>query len=127
MLSRSIVLTILYLGGVLVTATPSQVPDHYYSIPDLPFKAEKVRLAGAAAKLRRHPQKIVYLVGYNKSGMRKSTTLKRLTDSKKYLIKIERISPDRIITVYGGSKDAGIIMDIFVFDRNSIPPKAKSG
>ena len=96
----------------------AQAYDHY-SIPSVPLEVEKRRLADVAIVLKQHPEKVVYLVGYNQIGKSKTTATKRLSWSRRFLIQKQHIAPERIKTVYSGAKPSGLVMDIFFVDRDA--------
>jgi hypothetical protein len=92
----------------------SQGQKDVYAVPGLSFSVDKRRLVEAAEQLRADPTKVIYLVAYNKTGQRKSTAVDRLNKSKKFLVRKLGISMDRIRTVYGGTKEQGLVMEIFI-------------
>jgi len=98
---------------------------HIYSIPNLSFEVEKRRLDKVAKELNSDLTKLVYLVAYNETKKKKLTATNRLEKSRNYLIKKHSVSSKRIITVYGSTKDAGIVMEIFIVDSNSPNPTVK--
>lgn len=93
--------------------------QHVYDIPGLSFEVEQRRLDEVAKELKLYPNKNVYLIAFNKVGTKKSTAITRLKKSQEYLIKKYDVSSKRIITRYGGSNDDGIVMRIFIVDRDS--------
>ncbi|HYJ90851.1 MAG TPA: hypothetical protein VEV84_06065 [Pyrinomonadaceae bacterium] len=119
MLARSCIIIAFSVWLAATVAVAQQPPDHYYSIPGIPFEVEKRRLTEAALELRKHPEKVVYLLGYSEKGKGKTPALRRLSLSRRFLIKKQHIAAARIITVYSGEKVGGVVMDIWIVDKNA--------
>jgi hypothetical protein len=108
--------------GVSTIVLFSQVQSgHPLDIINLPFKVEMRRLDAAAEELKLDPTKVVYLIGFNKTGQPKKTALSRIQKSKNYLVTRHHILPSRIKTIYGGSQD-GLIMRISVVQKSGFMP-----
>jgi hypothetical protein len=116
--TKKVLLAFFYINSFLIISYAQEQKQHIYSIANLSFEVEMHRLDEVAPDLISNPEKIVYLVAYNKSGRKKATAITRLKKSQNYLVKKHKISLDRIITIYGGNKDEGIIMNIFVVDKS---------
>ncbi len=113
------IIQLIMLVGFCTSGALSQArPEHSYDINDLPFEAEMRRLDSAARELKSNPSKIVYLVGYNKTGEGKATATSRLKKSKAYLIRQHRLKPQRIRTFYAGEQN-GLVMRIVITEKNA--------
>ena len=116
---------IMVITGVLVlavvvlplsTAAQEREPEQI-ALPDLHFWEEKIQLNWVAKKLSEEDDKVVYLVCSHRQGTPKRLALRRLRDSRKYLIS-KGISSDRIHTVYAGAQGIGLVMRIVFLNRN---------
>ena len=106
----------LFVVFLFTIAASAQEQQHVYDIPGLSFGTNKRRLDNAAKELQLDPNRVVYLFGYNKTGTKKSTVMRRLRMSKEYLVRKHRIPAKRIVTLYVGSQDPGIVMRVWVVD-----------
>ena len=113
------------LGCSTIVALSQDSINAHYSPRNLSFKEEMRRLDIAAAELKLAPNKIVWLLGYNKVGRKKSTAMQRLKRSKQYLIRKHGISPERINTGYAGRDEEGILMRIYIVPKDAPSPFAK--
>jgi hypothetical protein len=92
--------------------------SHEYGINDLPFEVEMRRLDSVAKALKSDSNKMVYLIGFNKSGKSKATAWNRIRRSRGYLIKKHHIAADRIKLLYGKTQN-GLIMKISIIDKRA--------
>jgi hypothetical protein len=116
MKKKHIVLRLPWLVAIVIFsahAFSQDVAQHVYDTPNLTFEFEMRRLDAVAKELKLDSEKFVYLVAFNAKDKSKRTALKRLSNSKTYLIKKHRIAASRIRTIYAGCQDS-LIMQIRV-------------
>jgi hypothetical protein len=112
---------ILLLGVSTVVMFSQTDPGHPLDINDLPFKVEMRRLDAVAKELKSDSNKIVYLIGFNKTGRSKQTALNRIEKSKNYLVVKHHILRSRVKTLYGGRQN-GLVMRITVVQKSDALP-----
>jgi hypothetical protein len=93
-------------------------PNHFNIHSGMDFKDEKPRLDFAARILDLCHNQIVILVAYNSDKKTKATALERLKKSRQYLIRTHKISAQRIMIIYGGTKSE-IEMNIYFRNKKN--------
>jgi len=88
---------------------------------DLAFRDEKARLDNFAIALQRQSDSKGYIIAYPNRRLTVSSTLARLRQARRYLVKVRRIDRERVVLIRGGFKKQ-FTTELFVVPKGAETP-----
>lgn len=104
MLAVALFLLLLSAAGTPAQPARNADPFDYYS-HRIPWKEEISRLDNFAIFLLRNPETVGFLAYYSGPDSSRRRAKARAEKSVRYLTRLRRVDPRRIITIYGGEMD----------------------